>query len=414
MGDPKDRIDSAGNEKIQCRICHMWFHRLDVHLSKHKTDIAQYLVDYPGAPVFSEAAKKHAAAAAEIGKKATENVEKAKARAKAEELEAAANKKKREKAPPIAPELLEATAGQLSFGVARLLVREGLSDYDARFVPEHDERWIPGATEQRQLEELALAMEDDDNCLIVGPHGIGKSTLVIELAAICNQPLRRVGMDGDVRRGDFIGEKNIVIDAATGQAVTSWIDGVAVEAAELGHWLLIDEVDATPAHISFVLHGALEKKRFMSIAGDRGRVVKFHKNFRIIGTANTLGAGDESGQYAGTTVMNQAFLDRWGVTIAANYPDQATEAGILMARTGVEPEHAEKMARIAAKIREAHSKEECFASISTRRLIDWAQKTVRLGDAPRAAKISMLNKMGSSDAKFIGDVIQRYFGGTTF
>lgn len=306
------------------------------------------------------------------------------------------------------------------FGAARLKMRSGLDAHDEQFVPPHDEGWIPGTIEQRQLEELALAMEDDDNCLVVGPHGIGKTTLALELAAIIGQPVRRVGMDGDVRRADFVGEKGVVVveipstekgGEPTHQTITRWSDGVLVEAAERGHWLLIDEIDAMPAHIAFLVHGVLEGNRHLVLMGDNGRKVKFHPQFRIIATANTLGRGDDSGMYAGTNVMNEAFLDRFGVTISATYPDEATEINILTSRTGIGRADAQKMVKTAAKVRESFANETCFCSISPRRLIDWAGKTVRLNDARRAAKLTIVNKMGADDAKFVDSIIQRYFGG---
>ena len=395
MGSSSERHDDQGREKVQCRLCRQWYHRLDVHLnSRHGKSVAEYVKEFSGAPTISEAARQKAA------------------RQKAAESQGA-----RFKGTPARPAAMSATPAEgnddelFKFGVARLKMRADLSDYDKQFVPVHDEKWIPGAVEQRQLEELALAMEDDNNCLIVGPHGIGKSTLVIELAAICNQSLRRVGMDGDVRRADYIGEKNVVVDKASGQAITSWVDGVLPDAAEHGHWLLIDEVDAMPAHIAFVMHGVLEKKRHLALLGDRGRPVQFHKNFRIIATANTLGRGDDSGMYAGTNVMNEAFLDRFGVTIRAEYPAEDTEVNILVLRTGVGREVAKKMVKVAHKIREAFAAEQCFVSVSPRRLIDWAEKTVRLNDVRRAAKLTVVSKMGTDDSKFVDNVIQRYFGG---
>lgn len=389
---PSNKTDSAGNQKVQCKVCSLWYHRLDVHLtSQHGLDTKRYQARFPGAPTISDHARRKAS--------------------KGQRAKVAPSKSKVAKPKPKPQAEADDNKGPLSFGVATLALREGLGERDQAMVPVHDENWLPGKNEVRQLEELALGVECDDNVMVVGPPGIGKSTMVIELAAMLNQPLARVGMDGDMRRADFVGDKNVVVDQDSGHAITEWVDGVLPVAAERGWWLLIDEVDATPAHIAFILHGVLEKRRHLALTGDGGRVVKFHPNFRIIATANTLGRGDDAGMYAGTNLMNEALLDRFGVVIQAGYPDAPTEVDILVNRTGVEHADAGKMRKVAEKVREAHKHEQCFVSLSTRRLIDWAEKTVRLKDARRASAITIVNKLAGDDAKFVDNIIQRYFGG---
>jgi cobaltochelatase CobS len=384
--DPKERYDSKGREKVQCRECGDWYHRLDVHLaSKHSLDVKTYNAKHPGAPTISEAASKKASAA-----------------------------KTASAAKPVAkPKAAEAPAPRedvYRIGAARLVRRKDLTEADKVHIPAHDKGWQMGAVEQEQLEYLALGIQSTEPVLIVGPTGCGKSTLVQQLGAICDQPVRRINLHGDVRASDFIGDKTVTVDPATGQAVVVWQDGVLVDAMRKGHWLLLDELDGAPAHVLFVLQAVLEKGHTIVLSANHGEVVKAHKDFRIIATANTLGRGDDGGLYTGTNMLNEAFLDRFGVVITAHYPDADTEADILFKRSGLNKDDCRKLVEIAGKVRKAQESDTVYCTLSTRRLVAWADKAVRLGSVARAARIAVLNRLSADDAKFVGGLIQRVWG----
>lgn len=370
MGSAKERYDSRGREKVQCRLCQKWFHRLDVHLASKHSGVNDYESRFPEAPLLSEWARKQ------------------------------------DRRDGVASE-----DDSFKFGVARMTMRE-CDEYDSRFIPKHDEDWVLGADEREALEALALALQDDENVLIVGPPGVGKSTLVKELGAITNNPLRRLPGRGDIRVSDLIGAKSIRVDDDSSQSVTGYEAGILPDAAEHGHWLLVDEVDALPAEVSFVLHPVLEPDRSLVLTGrDGGYETEFDPRFRFIGTANTLGWGDETGLYAGTGPMNEAFLDRFGTVIIMGYPEAANEIDRIVKRSGIDRTEAEKMVAVAAKVREAQKNETTTASLSPRRLIMWAQKAVRMGDSVRASRYTVTNRLPPEESTFVAAIIQRIFGG---
>ncbi len=393
MSSSSEQHDDKGRAKVQCQHCQKWFHRLDVHLKRaHDTDVVTYNADFPGAPTISEAARKSAAKGARTrGKSKARKVKKVDRKAA---LKAKA-----------APEV-----GVFKIGVARIAKREDsdLTTNDKLHLPDHDVHYKVGPAEREQWEYLALAIEAGENTLMVGPTGCGKSLGVMELAAVCNQPLQRMNLHGEVRAAMFVGDKTVDVDPKTNQAIVTWVDGVLTDAMRKGHWLLLDELDAAPAHILFVLQAVLEKG--MRLVLPTGEVVKAHPDFRIIATANTLGRGDDTGLYNGTNILNEAFLDRFGVVIHADYPTKATEKAILIERTGINADDAEKMCDVARDVRKALETETVYCTFSTRRLVTWADKAVRLGDVKRAVKIAVTNRLSDDDAKTITGLVQRYWG----
>lgn len=367
MGSARQRYDDRGREKVQCRDCSLWFHRLDNHvLSKHDGPDA-YAIRHPGAPLLSETARRKVSSSADDR--------------------------------------------SFKFGIARMGLRDN-DEYSSRFVPLHDEDWTLGDVEREALDALALAMEDDENVLIVGPPGIGKSTLVKELGAITNSPLRRLPFRGDMRVSDLVGAKSLSVDATSGQSVTKYELGVLPDAGGRGHWFLVDEIDAGPAEVMFTLFPVLEANRSLVLTSDRGgHEVTFDPRFRFIATANTLGWGDESGMYAGTAPMNEALLDRFHTVIMLGYPDPTSEIRRLVQVSGVAVSVAEKMVGAATKIREAQRRDSMASSFSPRRLIMWARKAVRMGDTLRAARYTVTNRLPPEESVFVNGIIQRYFGG---
>lgn len=368
--------DRSGRERVKCRQCGEFYHRLDVHITtKHDMSLDEYRDRYPGAPLRS----------------------------------AQAEAAMQETARPTPSKSLPGK-GEYAFGVARLNARRNVDDHDKVFIPEHDEHWIPGLAEKEALEDLALGIQFKDNVLLEGPTGAGKSLIVMQLACAIGQPLRRVNLHGDVRAADFAGEKIVDVDVASGQAVVKWRDGILPQAMRRGHWLLLDELDAGPALIMFVLQGVLEPGRRLVLMGNEGEVVESHPEFRIIATANTLGRGDESGLYTGTRILNEAFLDRFGTVIHFGYPSEDTECRILVGRAGITSEQALMLVRSAHMVREAFDRGEVSCTFSTRRLVAWAEKTQRYGNARRGARVAVLNKLSREDAVFVDGVIQRHLG----
>ncbi len=437
MSGPHEKKDSAGYAKTSCKLCNGWYHRVDIHLEKKHGDITpeEYLRRFPTARLLSEAgeemvrkektseAREEHSALEKKPKKAAEPPKSAKAK-KPGDRGSVKPAKAEEKPEEVGPEIegykligidmgeeeIE-EPGVAKFGVGRLPFRTDVPEEHECFVPEHDPHWRTGVSEIEKWEVISVAFADRENALLVGPTGCGKSESVFQLAAAIGQPVRRINMDSETRRADFIGDKTVDVDPATNQAVVKWVDGLLPDCMRNGMWLLIDEIDAAPAQILFVLQAVLEK-HILTIPAT-GETIKPHEDFRIVATANTNGRGDETGLYTGTNVLNEAFLDRFGVVLKYDYPAPEVEAEIIFRKTGFIKEDCVKMVEIANDVRKAAEQETVYCTFSTRRLLQWASKSVKLGNVLRAAKFTVLNRLSADDAKVVGGLIQRKWGGAS-
>ncbi len=384
----KRQTDGSERQKITCQLCFRRYHRLDVHLkSAHSINVKQYRDQFPHAETISDWARQRASAG-----------QQRRADSDSPQIE------------PPRPSVGDESQKPLLFGRIALDQRRGLPDAELALVPPHDPNWICGEREKDQLESIALGAEQNTPVFVFGPAGCGKTTLFERLAALVGQPTIRIQLNQRFTADEFVGKIELELDSDTGQQVTTWKDGALTSAMRYGRWLLLDEITAAPAGVMMKLQAVLEG-RSLILTENNGEIVKPHPHFRIFASDNTNGRGDGTGLYAGTNVLNEATMDRFGVVLEADYPGRDDEIRILVARTGVKSDLAKRMVSVAHKVRAAIRAEECYGSLGTRRLILWAAATQRLGDARKAAKITLLGKMGQDDRVFVEGLIQRYFGG---
>ena len=53
-------------------------------------------------------------------------------------------------------------------------------------------------------------------------------------------------------------------------------------------------------------------------------------DLHVVATANTKGKGSDDGRFIGTNVLNEAFLERFSITMEQEYPSNAIEKKILV------------------------------------------------------------------------------------
>jgi len=396
MAKTTEKFDLKGREKAKCSVCGRYYHRVDLHVkNKHGLSVKEYRAKFPEGQLYSEYVLSLAHKDKDI---VVQNNEQENVLQDDVQNNVQVNNEKD-------------NPNVYKIGVARLNVRNDLNEIEKLLVPSHNENWVISDSEMTDLEDLALGIEDGENIYIGGPTGCGKTATVLELACYLNQPVIRIQLKRDFKVSNFVGRATLEIDQ-DGNQITGFQEGPLPKAFSNGYWLLCDEIDQAHPDVLMELQAILEGKNDLVITEDFGRTIKRHKDFRIIATANTFGAGDNTGLYAGAKVQNEATLDRFGVTLKKDYPTKEVEIKILSSYApSIKKDVLKKMVEVAHKVRESAQKEECFCTFSTRRLIAWAKKSERYGDVRRASKVSVLNKLSTEDSNFIDALIQRYFGG---
>ena len=155
---------------------------------------------------------------------------------------------------------------------------------------------------------------------ITGLSGNGKTFGVEQACAQAKRDLIRVNITVETDEDDLIGGFRLV------DGNTVWHNGPVIEALERGSVLLLDEIDLASNKI-LCLQSILEGNGvFLKKVG---RYVRPAEGFTVVATANTKGKGSEDGRFIGTNVLNEAFLERFPITLEQDYPKAGTETRML-------------------------------------------------------------------------------------
>ena len=248
--------------------------------------------------------------------------------------------------------------------------------------------------------------------MVQGYHGTGKSTHIEQVAARLNWPCIRVNLDSHISRIDLIGKDAIVIK--DGKQITEFREGILPWALQHPCALVFDEYDAGRPDVMFVIQRVLEVEGKLTLL-DQNKVIRPHRSFRLFSTANTVGLGDTTGLYHGTQQINQGQMDRWNIVVTLNYLPAATEAQIVLAKSGEydKPEgkkQVDNMVRVADMTRKGFINGDISTVMSPRTVITWAQNTLIFGDVGFAFRLSFLNKCDENERPLVAEYYQRVFG----
>ena len=197
---------------------------------------------------------------------------------------------------------------------------------------------------------------------ITGLSGNGKTLMVEQVCAVLQRECIRVNISIETDESDLLGGPTLV----NGNVVNR--DGPVIQAMKKGAVLLIDEVDRGSNKL-MCLQGILEGKPYYN--KKNGELVTPVSGFNVIATANTKGRGSDEGRYL-SQILDDAFLERFPITIEQEYPDIKTEKKILSPLIP-DQEFVDYLVQWADVVRQSFDQGAVDEIISTRRLVHIAK-----------------------------------------
>ena len=217
---------------------------------------------------------------------------------------------------------------------------------------------------------------------ITGLSGNGKTLMVEQVCAKLKKELIRVNITIETDEDDLLGGFRLV------SGETKFVPGPVIEAMERGCTLLLDECDLGSNKL-LALQPVLEGKGVYLKKINKWVTPK--EGFNVMATANTKGQGSDDGRFIGTNILNEAFLERFAITMEQPYASPAVETKIVlgaMKKYGVEDvEFAKNLVTWADVIRKTYYEGAVAEIISTRRLDHIAKAFAIFGDKMQSIEL---------------------------
>jgi hypothetical protein len=203
---------------------------------------------------------------------------------------------------------------------------------------------------------------------VSGLSGNGKTFMVEQSCAQAKREFLRVNISPETDEDDLIGGFRLI------DGETKWFDGPVIQAMKRGSVLVLDEIDRGSNKL-MCMQGVLEGKGIL--VKKTGEYVEPVTGFNVVATANTKGKGDETGRYMAATILDDAFLERFPITVEQEYPDTKIETKILAKvfdSLGIkDKDFVDNLVKWADIIRKTFQEGAIDELISTRRLVHIAE-----------------------------------------
>ena len=273
----------------------------------------------------------------------------------------------------------EVTAPALQAQVVQLRQKRMVTEVE-NLVPIKDDNYVPFGF-FRDLESI-LKSKVFYPVFITGLTGNGKTTMVEQVCSKLKRECVRVNVSIETDEDDLVGGSTLIDGNVT------FREGPVILAMRRGAVLLIDEIDRGSNKL-MCIQGILEGKPYFN--KKNGDVIYPAPGFTVVATANTKGQGSDSGKYIAAQILDEAFLERFPITVEQEYPNSKIELKIIfnnMKELDCEDDDfANKLVTWAEVIRKTYLEDAIDELISTRRLVHIVKAFSMFKDRQKAIEL---------------------------
>ena len=376
-------------DKLVCKLCGAAEHSIKLHLSKSHPGIseADYLAQFPGAPLLSPMAQKA--------------LDARQAQASAATPAAAPVMGAGKKAFHEIFDLGTAPAAMSANGKPIMITTCAIKPEATPFIPEIDLDYVFNVD---VLKNVVMAMEMNIPTYVWGHAGTGKTTLYNQVAARTGRAVLRVQHTANMEEDQIVGGWRV----RNGE---TFFELGPLAVAMLNGWTYIaDEYDFGRPEVLSVYQAVLEgAPLFIKEADAKNRIIRPHADFRLLATGNTNGQGDESGLYGGTNMQNAANFERFGVVQQMPWMEPETEARVISRKARIPLDDAKKLVDFAKRVREEFDGQKMSNPISPRSLIYAGKLGIARKDYRIGLELAFLNRLTATDREAASQLAQRTF-----
>ena len=288
---------------------------------------------------------------------------------------------------------------------AKIVKQAKLAVEIENLVPDSDSTYVPFGFHKDLVNIIKSGMFYPT--FICGLSCNSKTMMVEQVCAKLKKEAIRVNISIETDEDDLIGGNTLV----DGNVV--YREGPVMTAMKRGAILILDEIDRGSNKL-MCLQAILEGKPYFNKKS--GEVVTPATGFNVIATANTKGRGSDDGKFMGAQVLDEAFLERFAITVEQEYPSSVQEKKIVMNKMGVaecvDEDFADKLVMWADIIRKTFYEGGIDELVSTRRLEHIVKAYAMFSDRLKAIQLCV-NRFDTDTKSAFIDLYTKVDAGAT-